>query len=75
MVAAHRVDGGYGDPPLAALRCGRIIERIGHIRSYAAFAGLVAAATAAMALMAGPLAWLVLRAIVGFGLLRTVHYY
>jgi MFS family permease len=60
---------------LAALRCGRVIERIGHIRSYAAFAGLVAAATAAMALMAGPLAWLVLRAIVGFGLLRTVHYY
>ena len=52
---------------LAALRCGRIIERIGHIRSYAAFAGLVAAATAAMALIAGPLAWLVLRAIVGFG--------
>jgi MFS family permease len=44
---------------LAALRCGRrIIERIGHIRSYATFAGLVAAATAAMALMAGPLAWL-----------------
>ena len=26
---------------LAALRCGRIIERIGHIRGYAAFAGLV----------------------------------
>ena len=52
---------------LAALRCGRIIERIGHIRSYAAFAGLVAAATTAMALMAGPLVWLVLRAIVGFG--------
>jgi MFS family permease len=52
---------------LAALRCGRIIERIGHIRSYAAFAGLVAAATAAMALTAGPLVWLVLRAIVGFG--------
>jgi MFS family permease len=52
---------------LAALRCGRIIERIGHIRSYAAFAGLVAAATAAMPLMVGPLVWLVLRAIVGFG--------
>ena len=52
---------------LAALRCGRIIERIGHIRSYAAFAGLVAAATAAMPLMVGPVAWLVLRAIVGFG--------
>jgi MFS family permease len=52
---------------LATLRCGRIIERIGHIRSYAAFAGLVAAATAAMALTTGPIAWLVLRAIVGFG--------
>ena len=52
---------------LAALRCGRIIERIGHIRSYAAFAGLVAAATAAMPLMVGSLVWLVLRAIVGFG--------
>ncbi len=52
---------------LAALRCGRIIERIGHIRGYAAFAGLVAAATAAMPLMVGSLVWLVLRAIVGFG--------
>jgi MFS family permease len=52
---------------LAALRCGRIIDRIGHIRGYAAFAGLVAAATAAMALMAGSFVWLVLRAIVGFG--------
>jgi len=52
---------------LAAMRCGRIIERIGHIRSYAAFAGLVAAATAAMPLMVGPAAWLVLRAIIGFG--------
>src|SRR5215471_15047016 len=52
---------------LAALRCGRIIERIGHIRGYAAFAGLVAAATAAMSLMVGSLAWLVLRAMVGFG--------
>jgi MFS family permease len=52
---------------LAALRCGRIIERIGHIRGYAAFAGLVAAATAGMALITGPVAWLILRAIVGFG--------
>src|SRR5215831_9427308 len=52
---------------LAALRCGRIIERIGHIRAYAAFAGLVVVATAAMPLMVGSLAWLVLRAIVGFG--------
>jgi len=51
----------------AAMRCGRIIERVGHIRAYAAFAGLVAAATAAMPLWVDPVAWLVLRAIVGFG--------
>ena len=52
---------------LAALRCGRIIERIGHIRAYAAFAGLVVAATATMPLLIGALPWLVLRTVVGFG--------
>jgi MFS family permease len=52
---------------LAAVRSGRIIERVGHIRAYAAFAGLVAAATAVMPLRVGPIAWLVLRAVVGFG--------
>ena len=52
---------------LGALRCGQIIERVGHIRAYAAFAGLVVAATAAMPLHIGPLSWFVLRAVVGFG--------
>jgi MFS family permease len=52
---------------LGAVRCGQIIERVGHIRAYATFAGLVVAATAAMPLLIGPLPWLVLRAIVGFG--------
>jgi MFS family permease len=52
---------------LGAFYCGRIIERIGHIRAYAAFAGLVAAATAVMPLLVGSLAWMVLRAMVGFG--------
>src|SRR3984885_7144503 len=52
---------------LGALRCGKIIERVGHIRAYAAFAGLVAAAAAVMPLLVGSLAWVVLRAIVGFG--------
>lgn len=50
-----------------AMQCGRIIERVGHIRAYAAFAGLVVAATAIMSLLVGPLSWLGLRAIVGFG--------
>lgn len=52
---------------LGALRSGRIIERVGHIRAYAAFAGLVVAATAVMPLWIGPLSWFVLRAVVGFG--------
>lgn len=50
-----------------AVRSGQIIERVGHIRAYAAFAGLVVAATVAMPLLVGPLPWLALRAIIGFG--------
>ena len=52
---------------LGAVRCGRIIERIGHIRAYAAFGGLVVAATSAMPLWIGAWPWLVLRAVIGFG--------
>jgi len=57
----------FGGFTLGAMRCSRIIERVGHIRAYAAFAGLVAAATAMMPLLVGSLSWTVLRAIVGFG--------
>jgi MFS family permease len=49
------------------LRCGRIIERVGHIRAYAAFAGLVVVATATMPLLIGGMPWLVLRTVIGFG--------
>jgi MFS family permease len=52
---------------VAALRCGRIIDRIGHIRAYAAFAGLVVVATATMPLLIEPLLWIVQRAVIGFG--------
>ena len=52
---------------LGALRCARIIERVGHIRAYAAFAGSVVSATAVMPIFVEPLSWLVLRAVVGFG--------
>jgi MFS family permease len=52
---------------VGAVRGDRIIARIGHIRAYAGFAGLVAAATAAMPLLVDPIAWVALRAIVGFG--------
>ena len=52
---------------VGAVRSGTLIARIGHIRAFAAFAGLVAAATAVMPLLVGSLAWIVLRALVGFG--------
>ena len=52
---------------LGALRCTQIIERVGHIRAYSAFAGMVVAATAAMPLKVGPWSWFILRAVVGFG--------
>lgn len=50
-----------------AVLCTGIIERFGHIRAYAAFGGIVVAATTVMPLVVSPLPWLVLRAIIGFG--------
>ena len=50
-----------------AFRSGKLIERIGHIRAFAAFSGVVAVATAVMPLWVGSPAWVVLRAMVGFG--------
>jgi MFS family permease len=52
---------------LGAMCVERIIRKVGHIRTYAGCAGLVAAATNAMPLLVGPLSWLLLRAFVGFG--------
>src|SRR4029450_11010970 len=61
------LSGSFAGFTLGALFCGRIIERIGHIRAYAGFAGVVAGATAGMPLWIGPFSWIILRAIVGFG--------
>jgi MFS family permease len=61
------LSGYFAGFTLGAVRSGKIIERVGHIRAYAAFAGLVVSATAAMPLLVGPLSWCALRAIVGFG--------
>ncbi|HRO59490.1 MAG TPA: MFS transporter [Burkholderiaceae bacterium] len=47
--------------------CTRIILRFGHIRVYAAFAGMVVAATAVMPELIAPLPWLVSRVVIGFG--------
>ena len=50
-----------------AALCSRLIGRAGHIRAFAAFAALVAAAFLGHALYFGPVLWAVLRALVGFG--------
>ncbi|MCC7079822.1 MAG: MFS transporter [Burkholderiales bacterium] len=52
---------------IGSLTCGRLIQRIGHIRGYAAFGGIAVAATAAMALFVDLSAWVLLRTIIGFG--------
>jgi MFS family permease len=52
---------------VGAIFCGRLIVRFGHIRAYAAFAGMVVAATAMLPLLVGALPWIVMRAIIGVG--------
>ena len=52
---------------IGSITCGGIIQRIGHIRGYAAFGGIVISATMGMSLMVDALAWALLRAAIGFG--------
>ncbi|EHM03207.1 transporter, major facilitator family protein [Acetobacteraceae bacterium AT-5844] len=52
---------------LGSASCGRLLKRIGHIRSYAAFGGIVIAATAAMSVVVELSAWTGLRAAIGYG--------
>ncbi|MFC4526645.1 MFS transporter [Dyella halodurans] len=52
---------------VGAMLSGRLIRRIGHIRSYAAFAGMVVVATAVIPLLVQPFVWIVCRLIVGVG--------
>ncbi|HBH62751.1 MAG TPA: MFS transporter, partial [Nitrospiraceae bacterium] len=57
----------YAGYTVGAVRCGQIIERIGHIRAFAAFAGLLASATAIMPVAVSAIPWILLRGAVGFG--------
>ncbi len=50
------------------LTCFPIIDRVGHIRAFSVFAVLAANATLLHVVMPHPLAWVVLRAIVGYAL-------
>lgn len=66
-MAALVLSGYFIGFTLGASNSGWIIERFGHIRAYAAFAGIAIAATAAMPLAVRSLPWLGWRAIIGFG--------
>ena len=57
----------YAGYTVGAVRCGRIIERIGHIRAFAVFAGLTASAVAAMPAAVSAILWIIARAAIGFG--------
>ncbi|MFT5488589.1 MAG: MFS family permease [Paracoccaceae bacterium] len=51
---------------VGSLRCVYLIERAGHIRTFAALASVSSAATLAFILVESPVAWAILRAILGF---------
>jgi MFS family permease len=61
LVAAY-----YFGLVLGTLRCGLLVNRIGHIRAFAAFSSLIATATLVFPFVTDPYAWLLLRAIIGF---------
>ena len=66
-MSALVLSGYFAGYTIGAVCCARIIERVGHIRTYAALAGLAVMATAVMPLSINGPVWLVLRAVVGFG--------
>jgi MFS family permease len=49
--------------------CGRIIRRVGHIRGFASFAATATVSILVNALVVGPVAWTILRALVGASLI------
>ncbi len=51
---------------LGALMCERVIRRVGHIRTFAAYVGLLTAVTLTHSLVVHPLLWLLLRGVAGF---------
>ena len=66
-MSALVLSGYYAGYTIGAVYSSRIIERAGHIRAYAALAGLAILATAVMPLAINGTAWLLLRAVIGFG--------
>ncbi|MGI9304957.1 MAG: MFS transporter [Gammaproteobacteria bacterium] len=53
---------------IGTLRCGRLINRVGHIRAFAAFCAVNAASVLIFTFVTDPAVWGVLRVIIGFNL-------
>lgn len=67
MVTGAVTSAYFAGYAVGAVLCHRLIGRAGHIRAFAAFAALAAAAFLGHALYFDPTLWAVLRALVGFG--------
>lgn len=75
-VAGLMMSAFYGGLILGTLRCGALINRVGHIRAFSAFCAVNAAAILIFPLVIDPWVWLALRVVVGFnmaGLYMTIE--
>jgi MFS family permease len=61
MAAAH-----YAGLVAGSLRCGQLINRVGHIRAFAAFSSIIASAVLLFPFVPQTLVWIALRAVIGF---------
>ncbi len=61
MAAAH-----YAGLVVGSLRCGPLINRVGHIRAFATFSSLIASAVLVFPFVPHAVAWIALRAVIGF---------
>lgn len=60
------MSGFYGGGIVAALYCARLINRVGHIRAFAAFGALCAVVVLIHPFFISPWLWIILRALLGF---------
>lgn len=61
MAAAH-----YAGLVVGSLRCGQLINRVGHIRAFAAFSSIIASAVLVLPFAPQAVVWIALRAVIGF---------
>ena len=66
--AALLMSGFYGGMILGTLRCGQLIDRVGHIRAFATFCAVNAMVVLTLPLVVSPWVWLALRFLIGFNM-------